>query len=220
VKNEYEDGAVFGDLTLLRSEKRMDPDGHKRTHWFVRCRCTWEGWRSQQSIKLGRNHAGCPLSRARSNANLRPPDKTYPGAATHPLYSIWAGMRMRCRTHPRYAGRGIRVCEEWSDFFTFVRDMGERPSPKHSLDRIDNDGDYCPSNCRWATRHQQAQNTSTNITITYKGQSLCLAQAYELSPKGVSLPTAWRRLKNGWPEHLIFEHWSKVYRERPDLYEG
>jgi hypothetical protein len=80
-----------------------------------------------------------------------------------PEHQAWQNMRARCLrpTHPRYAdwgGRGITVCARWQSFENFLADMGRRPSSNHSLDRIDNDGNYEPGNCRWATRSQQQHN--------------------------------------------------------------
>lgn len=81
-----------------------------------------------------------------------------------PEYSCWLAMRQRCSNprnpnYSRYGGRGIRVCAAWNKSFSaFIRDMGLRPSPKHSIDRIDNDGHYEPKNCRWATASQQRCN--------------------------------------------------------------
>lgn len=85
-----------------------------------------------------------------------------------PEYLAWRNMRTRC-FNPRiqqwadYGGRGITVCERWLTFENFYADMGLRPSPRHSLDRLDNDGNYEPGNVRWATREEQQQNRSDNV---------------------------------------------------------
>lgn len=82
-----------------------------------------------------------------------------------PEYNAWSSMKARCRDpkNRRYGARGITVCKRWNDsFLAFLEDMGPRPSPEHSLDRIDNDGNYEPDNCRWVTPEVQAQNRGTS----------------------------------------------------------
>jgi len=89
----------------------------------------------------------------------------------HPAeYRAWGMMRHRCSNpnainYHRYGGRGIRVCPEWASFAGFFADMGERPSAKHSIDRIDNDGDYTKANCRWATFMEQQRNRSRLVIV-------------------------------------------------------
>jgi hypothetical protein len=125
------------------------------------------------------------------------------GKHNTPEYFRWLSMKLRCY-HPShhafkdYGGRGITVCDRWKhDFEAFLSDVGERPSPEHSLDRIDNDGNYEPNNVRWATRQEQANNRRTNVKVTYDGREQTLAQwARELgiTPEGVAY-----RVKHGKP---------------------
>src|SRR5262249_45836591 len=101
-------------------------------------------------------------------------------------YRAWWGTIARC-TNPKnisyknYGARGIRVCPQWMKFDQFIADMGLKPSPKYSLDRINNDGDYEPSNCRWATKDQQLSNRRNNLFITFHGRTMtCKQWAREL----------------------------------------
>lgn len=116
-----------------------------------------------------------------------------------PEYQPWASMIQRCRNKnvPRFSnwgGRGISVCERWMNSFeAFLEDMGPRPSMKHRLDRIDNNGNYEPGNVRWATQSEQMRNTRRNVMIAYQGREACLADWSRTF--GISAPTLKSRIQ-------------------------
>lgn len=96
-------------------------------------------------------------------------------------YKIWIGIKKRCfnekcKSFARYGGRGITVCADWMNFETFLRDMGPRPSPSHSVDRYpDQNGAYERTNCRWATPIEQGNNMSNNVLVEYDGETMSVA---------------------------------------------
>jgi hypothetical protein len=144
--------------------------------------------------------------------------KTNPDAIKrHPLYGVWMCMKDRCRrpnnkAFPAYGGRGIRVCDRWRhDFLNFVQDMGPRPTKAHTLERINNDGNYEPGNCRWATRKEQLNNTRINHFVEFLGQKLSLAQWAEILK--LDRTTLLGRLRRGWPiEKAVTLHADKGRR--------
>ena len=113
-------------------------------------------------------------------------------------------MKRRCldpgdKSYPDYGGRGIKVCERWlQSVENFVADIGRKPSPKHELDRKDNDKGYHLENCHWTTRTENARNKRSNRWVDFQGQRMVMAAAIELS--GVSMATVYKRLENGWSE--------------------
>ncbi len=132
-------------------------------------------------------------------------------------YSAWGNMIARCNEagrhdYLRYGGRGISVCDRWrfgtnelSGFDAFYSDLGPRPSPQHSVDRIDNDGNYEPSNCRWATRLEQANNKRTSHFILYHGRKMTIAEAAREGGVGVTRETARCRIRTGWTVEAAVE---------------
>lgn len=100
-----------------------------------------------------------------------------------------------CKDYPNYGGRGITVCPRWSDFKNFLEDMGRRPGPAYSVERIDVNRGYAPENCRWATRREQARNTRRNHYVTVSGRTQIVAEwLRELS---LSRTTFYRKLREG-----------------------
>lgn len=99
--------------------------------------------------------------------------------------------------YPRYGGRGITVCDRWRLFENFREDMGPKPTPKHTLERTDNNGNYEPGNCRWATKGEQSRNTSANRWITHDGLTMLLKDW--ATRHGLSIGALWGRLERKWP---------------------
>lgn len=137
------------------------------------------------------------------------------GEQKHGVYSIWLGMRQRCydkncKDYQYYGAKGIGICQGWSEFLSFLADVGEMPSHLHSIDRVDNDGGYwcghceeCvangwPKNVRWATREEQSNNRSNNIFMEFGG--LCLTLTQWARKAGLNKGTLHSRIfRQGWP---------------------
>jgi hypothetical protein len=157
--------AKFGKLTVIGSFRQ-----NGRIYLTCRCDCG--------TVK--RLYSGHVLTgKTKSCGCLR---RTH-GNSTHPTpeYAAWREMRDRCKreTHhafDKYGGRGITVCDRWETFQAFLQDMGPRPSNTHSLDRIDVNGNYEPSNCRWATDEEQRNNKRTNVFLELDGKRMTIAQ--------------------------------------------
>jgi hypothetical protein len=118
-------------------------------------------------------------------------------------HRIWLKIRSRCyvqadASFKSYGGRGIAMSDEWREcFHTFLADMGPRPSKQHSVDRINNNGNYCKGNCRWATATEQQNNTRANKTITHDGRTLTIAEWSRVT--GIFMKTIAYRRRMGWP---------------------
>ena len=184
-------GMKFGRLTVLeRAEK------YKNGNYLWRCRCECGNFTvvSGNSLKSGHTQScGCLCKENHTTHQM-----------THTkLYTNWSVMIQRCyneknEKYPRYGGRGIKVCERWKDFSNFYADVSQMEhfkEPGYSLDRIDNDGDYCPENVRWATPKQQARNRHNNIKVNYQGEEMTLPDAAEKS--GINYGTLKYRYRVG-----------------------
>lgn len=194
-------GHRFGRLTVLC---RM-PSQKERTMWQCKCDCGNIVQSEAYNIKTG-NTSSCGCLKMECQT-LR---LTTHGKRNSPEYLSWAAMIARTSNpnnigYKGYGGRGIRVCERWrGSFENFMKDMGCKPSSKHSLDRIDNDKDYSPENCRWATRTLQARNRRSNYLITHDGVTKSLAEWAEI--KGMNYSLLYSRIvKFNWDTTKAFK---------------
>jgi len=153
--------------------------------WPCRCECGAERAVNKSNLLSGKSKS-CGCQRDTIVAAVGRANKKH-GMDGTPTYRAWVEMRRRCRASNRpdshlYAGRGIHVHPEWdASFEAFYRDIGERPSSKHSLDRINNSGNYEPGNVRWATGKEQSNNRRTNHKVELNGVVMTIAQAAETS---------------------------------------
>jgi hypothetical protein len=202
-------GQRFGSLVVIEIGPIRGSGKHR--YYLCQCDCGNMAGVAGNSLVRGTKSCGCAHSRrpreTYAGRHREAPHRSFPGT---PEYVIWGGMKSRChnQNHPSYAnygGRGITVCAEWRDSFeAFLADMGRRPSPEHSLDRIDNDGNYEPGNVRWATNTEQSRNRRNNHWIEVDGVRRTLADwAVE---SGISLHTIKTRLSAGWdPARAVTE---------------
>ena len=221
---EFEDltGKIFGKLTVIqRAEDAYDKTGRAYRRWTCECSCenhTIKDIREEHLLLGNTKSCGC-LSAETCGNNFR----THGKSETR-LYRIWENMKKRCNcvtnsAYPRYGGRGIHVCDEWNnDFVAFETwAMANGYSDKLSIDRIDNNSDYCPENCRWATDKEQSNNRRTTKYLTCRGETHNVAEWSEMT--GVPMYEIRFRLYHGWSvEDAIFTPLKKIKRViRTDL---
>jgi hypothetical protein len=185
MKAPIPEGQKFGHLTVEGQAPLNGRDRHARV--YAKCDCGNVRDFPLGDLRRGRStHCGCLLSERLSDAKTI--HGQYMGGGTGKMAGTLNGMIQRCYnstaiSYERYAARGITVCDRWRfgengkrGLECFIEDMGDPPSSAHSLDRINNDGNYEPSNCRWATRQEQQNNRRSNALITFNGRTQTLAQ--------------------------------------------
>ena len=160
-------GSVFGRLKVI--ERCEENNSFGQTLW--RCLCECGNYTVVSITGLKNNTKSCGCLRKENTKTM----STTHGLRYSPEYRIWSAMKNRCSNensanYVRYGEKNITVCDEWKDSFeTFYRDMGPRPTPKHSIDRKDNDVGYSKDNCRWATPLEQASNKRKTVFYQYNG---------------------------------------------------
>jgi hypothetical protein len=184
----------FGRLTVL------EVCGRKKSYllWRCKCDCGQEAKVASHRLLGGiTTSCGCFQRQRAKESNTR-----HGLTGTAELFT-WNAMLDRCydpknKSYERYGGRGIKVCERWlNSAEVFVQDMGLRPSAEYSIERLNNDGDYEPSNCKWATRYEQSRNRRSCRFVEYNGERLNLL---DMAKKyNIKRATLTQRLDAGWP---------------------
>jgi hypothetical protein len=193
-------GHKYGRLSVVRLHGRTQ-HGDKR--WLCRCDCGNE--KIVQGNNLRNQHTmscGC----------LNTETHTTHGMYHTKIYKVWHGMKSRCvnRSHSAweyYGGRGVEICQKWMDFEGFYEDMGCSYKDGLTIDRRNNDGNYCKKNCRWVPQEAQKRNTRHNVFLEYKGEVKCLKEWSEII--GLAYPMLQKRISRGWQTERAFETCSQ-----------
>lgn len=169
-------------------------------YWWCLCSCgTRKAVNGSNLVSQTTKSCGC-------NWHKAPPNKTH-GMSGSLIHDRWMNLFTRCynsnsKSYKDYGERGITICGRWFSFENFYADMGDPPTPQHSIDRKDNNLGYSPENCYWATKLQQMRNKRSNRVLTVYGESLCLSEWGERI--GESSITIQKRLTRGWtPEEAL-----------------
>jgi hypothetical protein len=208
----------FGRLTAVRMTARRSKGPPQRMErWLFRCSCGNEHEADKAHVMRG-----CTSSCGCWHVEDLRKRRTTHGHPRHgqesPEYRAWESMRERC-SNPNntgwehYGGRGITVCPRWDKFENFLADMGRKPSPQHSIDRIDPNGNYELSNCRWATPIDQQNNKRSNHRVTIGGREATIAEharEANMNPKHLL-----KRVNDGWSPEILAAL-LRIYRERAE----
>lgn len=198
-------GQRFGRFFIL---SYVNGCGKTPARFFCACDCGNKLFVHAGSVVYGKSKScGCLSREISFSRNIK--HGHYINSKQSPEYRSWAGMHTRCgnkkdKSYKNYGGRGIEVCDEWSNFSNFLRDMGLRPFAKHSIERINNDGDYCKLNCKWATSIEQGRNKRNSRILLLEEGPMVLSAACEKYK--IKSTTVCERLKKGWGDNVAVKH--------------
>ncbi len=203
-------GLRFGRL-LVVSDLGLRPrkGGDSNRWWLCQCDCGKTTETSTTNLRKGVTRScGCYGAERRRETSIAALTKHghAKAGARRVEYNVFKTMHARCynpnnRKYPSCGGRGIIVEPRWHDYENFYLDMGARPSSQHQIERSNNDGNYGPDNCYWATPSEQARNRKSNRLITINGETHCVAEWAEIS--GVNQYALLARVNAGWPDRRL-----------------
>src|ERR1700761_2051157 len=192
-----------------------------KARWLCRCDCGNTTETSSSNVKA-RDTASCGCAKIEQ---LKARSKTH-GKSESKEYYTWLNMRSRCNDsrssqYYKYGQRGISVCDRWNKigggFENFLSDLGPSPSRNHSIERINNDGNYEPGNCRWATDLEQANNKRNTVYVVYHGERMPLMTAIRVSKTKLDRKVILNRIKRGWEIDDAIDRPSLTIKKKDDL---
>lgn len=201
------EGKTYGRLTVLSAVGR-GKDG--QVTWSCACSCGNTSIVGGGELRRGNTSScGCLARELTSKRSTKHGD-TRRGQYS-PEHRAWTSMLQRCRnetssSYRDYGARGISVCDRWSVYENFIADMGRKPASMFCIDRIDNDGNYEPGNCRWATRVQSENNKRSNRRVSVYGLTMTVAEWARAT--GLSYATISQRVSDGWSPSRVVGDWS------------
>ncbi len=186
-------GSFIGKIQVIKEVPTVDTE----RYFEFKCHCGDIFTARLHNLRTGNtNSCGCVKKKMLIDRN------TTHGMTNTPEFNVWQNMCMRCHnvkaTHYKYYGeRGIKVCKRWRNSFeNFFADMGKRPSPKHSIERVDVNGDYSPKNCIWIENYRQYLNRTDSRFFTFNGETKTISQWATFAKMNYDM--VWYRLNNGW----------------------
>lgn len=201
-------GKRFGRLTVI---EKHSYDSHGHVFWLCKCDCgNIKSIASSSLLRAMTTSCGCFRKECLEN---RP--SIHRGTKT-PEYKSWLSMKRRCycktdKQYSRWGGRGITVCDKWKESFpNFLSDMGEKPSPYHTIDRIDNNGNYTPENCKWSNPKEQSRNRRSNKWYEYNGLKMIITDWGNYF--GISSHAIQQKIRRGSTFDEVFEYYTEKGR--------
>ncbi|MFV5474977.1 hypothetical protein VXQ12_05770 [Acinetobacter baumannii] len=207
-----ETGKKFGKLTAISHYRKNSQNGKSRTYWICECECGNAKHMMADNLRKKDRIPSCGCYKSEYFSNLNSSHKL----SKTRVYRSWASAKQRCinpndTNYHQYGARGIKICDRWNSFENFLEDMGYPETVSLTIERIDVNGDYEPSNCRWATSKEQARNKTNTTFYEFNGKKMIITDWEEFL--GIRVVTLRKRLEMGWSIERVFSKNNHIFNK-------